>query len=95
MPVQYVGFSDDLRTLIAELDLERERGEITLAEHDTLKASAIAAEQDAIGLDGTWRTDQAPAEPHHPTGKTSVFWCPIPSRSLLQKVGRTLKKLIP
>ncbi len=81
MAIQVIAFSDELRTLIAQLDLQVETQQITAEEYAKQKAAAIGAEAYALDLDAGWRTDPAPPERHHPTGKTSVFWKLVVPRS--------------
>lgn len=74
--MQIKGFSKDLRTKLAALDLERETGTITQADHDAQATILKGQEMVALGLtaaDGWGYGPTAPV-PDNPQGYTMVFW---------------------
>ena len=65
MPQRYVAFPKDTRALLAHLELEYERGEITEQEYASQETAAIEDARTRLGMfgvDATWRTDDNATE---------------------------------
>ena len=61
--MQMIAFPKDTRTILAQLELEYERGELTEQEHAEQHDRAIEEARTLLRLDETWRTD--PTAPAH------------------------------
>ena len=74
--MQLRAFPMGTRVLLADLELQYERGQVDATAHAEQERQIIADARTTLGLDDTWRTDPTPPELHYPTGRTSVFWKP-------------------
>lgn len=65
MPQRFVAFPKDTRAMLAHLELEYERGEITEQEYAAQETAAVEdarARLGAYGVDANWRTDDNATE---------------------------------
>lgn len=57
MPQRFIAFPYSTRAMLAHLELEYERGELTEQEYAAQETAAIEAARIQLGLDASWRTD--------------------------------------